>query len=115
MTVKEFFKRFTIGTIWNFKCVCTGKSNFGMVNGESYEQKMTVIKVKRIRRQWEDPGKEITFMVESANIGKGYSHLSTNDLKDAVIEDKGDFIRIVFQNNKKVLNDYYFVEDVFDE
>ena len=110
MTIKDFFKRFVIGSTWTLKCSCIGKSDFFMKEGESYEIKTKVYNIKRIRRQWEEPGKEIVFESELKNGNKGYNDLSTNNLNNATIEDKGEFIRLVFKDDKNVMHDYYPVK-----
>jgi len=110
MKIKDLVKEFKDHKNWKLVCECVGRSSFGMKPGDKYEELCSVYQIKRVRRQWEEPGQEIIFECISKEIpSKGYLSIYTSQLKDAVIEKNSDFIRIKYGNDRNVYRDYYKV------
>lgn len=75
-----------------------------MKPGDSWGFEGKVYAVKRVRRQWEEPGKEVVFEC----VDGGYYSLLTSTISK--IEDKGKFIRVILKDNSKVFWDYYRID-----
>lgn len=103
MSPAELFAKMPVGSCWKMVCACVGRSPFGMRKGETYTQELKVFSIKRIRRQWEPMGRELTFEVQPT----GYTSIKTSELMEASIEEMPNFIRVVYDDDKKVTRDYY--------
>ena len=95
MTTKEFLARFKEGTKWSCKHTYLKSSETYF---KEYTEILKVFSIKRIRRQWGIPGKEITFAVYKDKKINGYTSITTNTLDESIIEENKGIITVVIKN-----------------
>ena len=107
MDAKKVFKLFKVGQKWRLNRTCEEDSIFGigMKKGESYSLDLIVDSIKRIRRQHEDPGKEVIFGVCKNGKIEGYIVLSTNHLNNSTISEIPNGFAF-YVNEDTVRNEY---------
>lgn len=118
--IKDFLKRIQPGTKLVLHVKCCGSSSL-MDDGHEYSQNLEVIKVRAVRRQHEEPGKEILFRASSLcwdpktkthRTISGYSDLKTSGLcrkwMPPELTLSSDRLTIVFPDDHNVTQEYIF-------